>query len=130
MDLVRLKNGSEEPRAVVDATMEAINSLRERGEAGVSCAIALRYACSDKEGFGSSMSDPESLKKLPTLLKLGLVDADGVISPSTKNIVQSALENHGLDTVIVSPILDETVARADGSKWSDSLGDRSGRKID
>ncbi len=130
MDMVKLKNGSEEPQVAVEAAIESIHAMVDHGERGAMNALALMMACNNKclGGDFSEQDAKELLSKMTLLQELKLVEPDGTVSTTVRNVVQSSLLDMGLDTVIQSPFADEVASqRADGAKWGDSLGNRNGR---
>lgn len=99
MNTVKLKNGAEEAEPLVKVVMMHLTTMWERGLPGVLMAYDLREIC---EGRG----DQVSKDTIRDLKKLGLVEEDGRVHDSTRNIILSAMSGEGLDTELVNPIAD------------------------
>lgn len=118
---VKLKNGSEEEQPFVTFVMTSINGLVEQGLPGLLALYDLVEVCKDND----YRPQASYLRKLQDL---GLLNEDGTVHNSIRNIVLSAVHGEGRDRSIGSPLADlEAPTRADGSRWGDSLGERSGR---
>jgi hypothetical protein len=119
MEMVKLKNGTEEAKHLVTTVMMSINGLAKQGLPGMLAVYDLAEVCKGKgyRPFGDNM------KKLQGL---ALLDQSGKPHDSIRNIVLSAVQGEGLDMTIGSPVAKDT-ERADGNDWKDSLGDRTGR---
>jgi len=96
METLRLKNGAEEAEQLVVVTMMSLRHLMEERPLAL---YDLVMKCRDRsyQFFG----DNENI-----LLNLGLVEANGDIHGSIKNIILSAVRGDGLDMVLGSPIGD------------------------
>ena len=92
--MLKLKNGSQEEDALVTATMAALHNLMNTDP----CAfIDIATKCKDPD----YKYFPPCLK---TLQDLSLVQPDGEIHNSIKNIVLSAVVGDGLGIELVTPI--------------------------
>lgn len=96
MDVVKLKNGSEEVKPLVMATMMSIRELMA-GLPGALDAYALVELCRDRNHkmFGNSLEN---------LQKLGLIEASGNVHDSVRNVVLSAAVGEGADMYFGNPI--------------------------
>jgi hypothetical protein len=94
MSTVTLKNGSEEVQPLVTATMLSLRSLVQ-DKPIVFYELVMKCRDRNHRFFGSSGQ---------TLTDLGLVEADGGIHESIRNIVLSATEGEGLEMTLGSPI--------------------------
>ena len=94
METVILKNGAEEQVHMVSHTMETLWYLaKERSM--VLYELAMKCRDRNHKFFGTTGQ---------TLVKLGLVEADGSIHDTVRNIVLSAIEGDGADLTIGSPL--------------------------
>ena len=89
----KLRNGSEEATALVTVTMMSLKRLFEEKPIVV-YELTMKCRDSSHEFFGESESD---------LQELALVDSDGRIHGSIKNIILSAVQGEGLDMTLGSP---------------------------
>jgi hypothetical protein len=74
-----------------------LDNLWEQGLKGVLAVYDLREIC---EGRGDKI-DQNTVRDL---VKLGLVQPDGRVHSSIKNVVVSSLEGESVNTALVSPI--------------------------
>jgi hypothetical protein len=96
MDMLKLKNGSEEAKPLVIVTMMSLESLFN-DLSGVLAVYELREkARNPKHEFFGNLG--EKLKEL------SLVQQDGSVHDSIKNIVLSAVEGESLQMHLVNPI--------------------------
>lgn len=97
MNLVKLKNGTEEVEPVVKVVMMNLSALWEEGLPGVLAVYDLVERCRDSnyQFFGSN---EQKLKEL------ALVESDGRINNSIRNIVLSAAQGTGREMQIGSPV--------------------------
>ena len=93
MKLLKLKNGSEEPDVLVTSTMMSLRGLLGNNPIAF---YELTMKCRDDshEFFGNTEKDLQGLR---------LVQTDGKIHKSIRNIVQSAVTGDGLDLSLESP---------------------------
>ena len=108
MEVVTLKNGTQEAKQLVAVVMMSINGLVDEGLGG---ALALYDL--------AKMAEPGSTyqpfgKNGDTLRDLNLIDADNNMHDSIKNIVRSAVEfsDDGIDFSVVNPVKTEPVVNA------------------
>jgi hypothetical protein len=94
METVILKNGAEEAKPLVVMTMISLEKIMKERHLAL---YDLVMRCRDRTY--QFFSDNEEYLK-----SLNLVDRDGSIHGSIRNIVLSAAEGDGLDMVIRSPI--------------------------
>jgi hypothetical protein len=96
MEVVKLKNGSEEVKPLVMATMMSIRKLMA-GLPGALDAYELVELCRDRNHkmFGNSQK---------SLQKLGLIEASGSVHDSVRNVVLSAAVGDGLELHFENPI--------------------------
>lgn len=94
MEMMKLKNGTEEAKPVVAITQM---SIREVWQDNPLAIYDLHSKCQDPdyEFFGDN---GEILKRL------NLVQSDGRIHQSIKNVVLSMVEGEGMDMTLVSPV--------------------------
>lgn len=98
---VRLRNGAEEVKSLVSMILFTLKDMWSKGE--VTTVYELAMLCRDPEHklFGDTGD---------VLKKLSLVQPDGRVHDSIRNIVLSAVEGEGLDMRLQSPIAEpETV---------------------
>ncbi|NLH78692.1 MAG: hypothetical protein GX465_16820 [Acidobacteria bacterium] len=96
MNILKLKNGSEEAEPLVKVTMMSLNQLMQ-GLPGAIDAYELVEKCKDPahEMFGDSEKH---------LIDAGLMEGPGRIHDSVKNVVLSAASGEGLELHFESPI--------------------------
>jgi hypothetical protein len=94
MNMLKLKNGSEEAEPLVRVTMF---SLKQLFETKPIVAYELRELCKNSAHklFGNSGDD---------LKALSLVQSDGRVHDSIRNIVLSAFDGEGLAMCMISPV--------------------------
>ena len=94
MEIVKLRNGSEEPKPIVVATILSLKSLMETKPITF---YELVMKCRDRNHqlFGVSSQDLKALR---------LIGEDESVHESIRNIVLSSAEGDGLDMKFVSPI--------------------------
>ena len=92
--LVKLKNGSEGVKALVSITMMSLESLIETNPVAF---YELVMKCRDVNHrfFGNTGE---------VLQKLSLVQTDGNVHDSIRNIVSSAVDGDGVDMTLGSPV--------------------------
>lgn len=96
MEELLLKNGSKEADALVRVLMMSLRGLWD-GIGGALAVYDLVEKCKnpDYEIFGSNTEKLENLR---------LIDSNGTIHGSIKNVVLSAVEGEGLDMTLGSPV--------------------------
>ncbi len=94
MKTVQLKNGAEEAASLVNIAMNSITTLL-KSKPIVVYELVMKCRDSNHELFGKSGED---------LRELSLIEADGSVHSSIRNIVLSAASGDGLDMVFSSPI--------------------------
>lgn len=96
MQISKLKNGAEEMRVLVGATMLSLKSLLADDPMAFYDLVEL---CKDPDYtvFGDNID---------VLKAVALVGNDGKIHGSIKNIIVSAVTGEGLDMVLGSPVAD------------------------
>lgn len=94
MDMLKLKNGSEEFPALVKVTWMSMMDLLESHPIAL---VELVSLCRDRdhELFGNTAVE---------LQGLALVDPGGSVHRSIRNIVLSAVEGEGLEMRLISPL--------------------------
>ena len=93
MKVLVLKNGAEEPEELVIATWESLANLHESDPTAF---YELVMKCRDENHrFCGNAAQP--------LRELRLLQEDGAIHDSIRNIVLSATEGNGLGMKLVSP---------------------------
>ena len=100
MSIVTLRNGAQESDATVSGVCLLLNALIEREPDGHTVIFDLREACENRGDFVDERSRA-------ILKKLHLVDADGRVPRSIKNIVLSSVDGDRLDIHLVSPVAEE-----------------------
>lgn len=100
MDVLKLKNGSEEAAPLVKVTMMSVEHLMESHPIALMELVSL---CRDRdhELFGNTAVE---------LRSFALVDLDGSIHRSIRNIVLSAVEGEGLEMRLISPLAEDKVS--------------------
>ncbi len=103
MDMLKLKNGSEECVPLVNTTVMSVRHLMESNPIAF---VELVLLCRDRnhELFGNTAVD---------LQGLALVGRDGFVHDSIRNIVLSAVEGEGLEMKLISPLA--AIAKAEGA---------------
>lgn len=100
MEMLRLNNDSSEPKISVATTMMSIRSLWDQGITGI-CAVSDLYErCRDPN---HQIANGE----LKTLQGLALIQPDGRIHDTIKNVVLSAITGESSDIALGSPIKQE-----------------------
>ena len=95
--MLALNNGSTEPQPVVVSTYMSLTTLWKEGLGGMCAVLELVDQCKDpRKSIGS-----HSLKKLKGL---ALVQPDGRIHQTIKNVVLSAASGEGSEMTLVSPV--------------------------
>jgi len=95
METVTLKNGTEEAMPLVTVTMFSLQDLGKKSPLAVYELVML---CRDREHKIFSLRLADDLKGR------SLIQLDGRVHASIKNIVLSAATGDGLDMVIGSPL--------------------------
>lgn len=94
MKALKLKNGSEEAEPLVLTTMMAINRIQEDMPIALYDLVMIARDC-DYQPFGQIG---------PELIKSRLLEQDGSMHQSIRNIVLSSFEGEGMDLVRVNPL--------------------------
>ncbi len=94
MDTVRLKNGSEEPNALVAVTMVSLDALLD-GHPIAAYDLVMMCRDSNYKPFGGNGK---------TLRDRALIDESGRVHDSIKNIVLSAAKGDGMSMTFGSPV--------------------------
>lgn len=97
IEVVRLKNGSEEPKPFVVVTMMKLDNLTNSGFLGVFAFHELVMKCRDRNYRFFRQSEQ-------TLKNFGFVQEDGNIEDSVRNVVLSAVEDDAVDMRLGSPV--------------------------
>lgn len=97
MKAVKLRNGAEEADILVKSVMLSIENLWQEGLGGVLAVYDLREIC---RGNGTKVSKGN----MDTLKRLNLVEPDGRVHQSIRNVVESALKGESFETKLVPPI--------------------------
>lgn len=97
MQMVALNNGSVEPQPAVIATFMSLSGLWKGGISGMCAVIDLVDRCKNPQ----HRIDQESER---TLKSLALLEHDGRIHETVRNIALSAAKGDGPDMVLISPI--------------------------
>ena len=98
MEMVTLKNGSEEAKPLVVIVMMSLRKLFNSGNMGDAISayeLAMKAREPGHKLFGNTVQD---------LAKLALVNADGSMHDSVRNIVVSAVEGEGFDMTLGNPV--------------------------
>lgn len=97
MNVLKLRNGAEEAEPLVKVTMLSLQRLFQEKPI---VAYELRELCKNPQHqlFGNAGND---------LKALNLVQEDGRIHDSIRNIVLSAFEGEGLGMTMISPVATE-----------------------
>jgi hypothetical protein len=97
MEMLLLNNGSTEPKPTVIATMMSLNGLWDKGIPGM-CTVSDLYerCCNPKH--------PIADREFTVLKNLALIQPDGRIHDSIKNIVLSAITGQSINIKMGSPI--------------------------
>lgn len=97
MQMVALNNGSTEPLVAVTAAFMSLSGLWKEGIGGMCAVIDLVDRCKNPQ----HRLDPQSEAKLKSLR---LLESDGRIHGTIKNIALSAAKGDGAHMVLVSPV--------------------------
>jgi hypothetical protein len=97
MNILKLKNGSEEPEPLVVTTMMTLEHLMS-GFPGVLMASDLAQICREDPNYSKFGDNEEQLQRL------ALLQGDGKPHNSVRNIVLSAFVGEGLELRLVSPV--------------------------
>lgn len=94
MEMVTLKNGSEEAKVLVAGIKLSVLRIWDDNPLAI---YDLHSACKDSnyEPFGDNGA---------TLKKLSLMEPNGGIHQSIKNVVLSMVEGEGMEKTLVSPV--------------------------
>lgn len=98
-ETVRLKNGAEEPLVVVKTTSIAITALFKEATDLPGVLALYDLVTTAREGGYKAAGD-----QLRRLLQLGLVDRDGRMLDTVRNVVLSAVSGDESGYVFVNPI--------------------------
>ena len=93
MGLIKLKNGSEEEKALVVVVMVSLQGLLDKNPI-LFYELVMKCRDSKHELFGDSGKD---------LQDLALLQQDGNVHSSVRNIVLSAAQGEDLDLTLISP---------------------------
>ncbi|OGG60659.1 hypothetical protein A2765_03745 [Candidatus Kaiserbacteria bacterium RIFCSPHIGHO2_01_FULL_56_24] len=97
MEMLALNNGSSEPKTAVIATMMSLKGLWDKGIPGI-CAVSDLYErCQNPK---HSIANDE----LKALKDLALIQPNGRVHDTTKNVVLSAITGKSFDIKMGSPI--------------------------
>lgn len=97
MEMVRLKNGKEEPKSLVATVTVPLRLLAEGGLGGAMALYELHQKAKDPNHQFSGNTGEK-------LQRLGLVGSDGNLPESVRNVVLSAIEGDGLGMTLGSPV--------------------------
>jgi hypothetical protein len=98
MKTVTLKNGSVEPENIVKAIQSSVNKMLEKDITGYIAMLDLMQICRNEK----EINDLEQAE-LAILTSYGLIDHEGRIHETTKNVVLSMAQGEGLTTTFGSP---------------------------
>jgi hypothetical protein len=101
MEMIRLKNGSEEPKPVVHVTMISLKEMWQSGIPGMLAVSDLVQICRGDPTYKPSGDKENQLKQL------SLLQEDGRPHDSVRNVVLSAFTGKGLDLQMTSPVAAE-----------------------
>lgn len=99
MEMVTLKNGTEEAKSLVVAVMLSLKSLMDetKGAEGALAVYELREKCRDSQHeIWGDLQQP--------LVRLSLISEQGIVHGSIRNVVLSAVVGEMLDMHLVSPV--------------------------
>ncbi len=99
MEMLQLKNGSEEPKSIVLATMVSTKGLWDSGITGMCHVVELVNRCHDSH-CDIDRSSEERLKGL------ALLQEDGSVHSSVRAVMLSATTGKGFEMTFGSPIAD------------------------
>ncbi len=99
MNMLKLKNGTEECEPLVLTVMASLRHLNETQPIAV-FELASKCRDSSHKLFGNNGK---------VLTDLALLDSDCGVHSSIKNIVLSAIEGDGMDMMLCSPIAKATI---------------------
>jgi len=94
METIKLRNGTEEVAGLVTMVSLTVRELFDN-EPIVAYELAMKARDQDHECFGNSGDK---------LIKLALMNADGSMHDSVRNIVLSMFQGEGLNIALVSPV--------------------------
>lgn len=94
METIRLKNGTEEVESLVVVTMLSLEHLMDERPLALYDLVMM---CRDSsyEPFGDNGDHLKDLR---------LIDQDGSVHSSVRNIILSATDGNGMDMVLQSPV--------------------------
>jgi hypothetical protein len=97
MKMLHLKNGSVQPAPSVATTMKALDHLWGQGVVGLTALYDL---------YERSKNADHRIAEgvLETLKTLALVQPDGSIHDTVRNVVLSAVSGEGIDIAMASPL--------------------------
>lgn len=98
MEIANLKNGSSELLSVVKIVTMHLKELMS-GMPGVITVFELHSKCVNPQ------HEIFSKDHFDLLISLGLIQADGLIHSSIRNIVLSSFEGEGFDLALINPIV-------------------------
>jgi len=95
--LIKLKNGIEEAESLITIVMMSLQKLFNENPMAV-YELVMKCRDNNHQYFGNMVEE---------LKTLALVQSDGSVHNSIRNIVLSAVKGEGLKMVLGSPILEE-----------------------
>lgn len=93
MEIAKLKNGTEEAKHLIQMVMLSLQTLMQENPIAL-YEVVMKARDSKHEFFGNTSE---------ILRKLKLIQSDGSLHDSIRNIVNSAAQGDGLDLCLVSP---------------------------
>ena len=98
MEVIKLKNGTEECKPLVAIVMGILNHLADERPLAL-YDLAMRCRDQNYQFFGDNEEYLQQLK---------LIDANGVIHDSDRNVILSAMRGDGFDITLGSPVAKST----------------------
>lgn len=102
MDMVQLRNGSEETESIVRVVTAGLQNIL-KNTMGALAFHDLVVLCRDPEREETS----STRMTIDELKENGLVQVDGTVNQSIRNVVLSSAEGEGLEMQFVSPIAED-----------------------
>ena len=96
MRMMRLRNGSEAPDIIIAAAMTALERLAGQGLPGMLALDEMTRFCRE--------ACPPSAQSMRLLVAARLVSEEGMVHDVIRNVVLSAVEGHGLELRLGSPM--------------------------
>lgn len=97
METIKLRNGAEESKAIVGAVIMSLNELLKKGMSGMLAAYDLVQVC---RGVGKPFG-----KNGEILRDLSLLQPDGNVHDSIKNVILSATRGKDFELTFDSPFV-------------------------